>query len=207
MNAYRKPACKVTIVLVSLSLCIVMATEVRSDYTYSYNGQPFTIFFQNWDEGYTNISGSVTLTAQLPLNSTSTNYQPVSFNFTDGPNVYNQTNSDYAFYFATANGIITGWSVAMMTGIPDPLMMYDAYHIYTVYDKTQMYFNEQAVAEHQGPPVQWDPVIIPGPLITNTAYASAPGQWSNSSVPIPTTLLLLGSGLLGLFGFRRKLCK
>lgn len=99
----------------SISLLLI-TPQLRADsVTYTYTGNAFETHIAPFTIGDF-VSGTVTLNAPLPLNSTLTNYTSdvTAIDLTDGLDTINSlttSNTGEEFYFATSGGVITQWAV------------------------------------------------------------------------------------------------
>lgn len=189
---------------ISLLLALVVlnfATPTRADETYSYTGNSFTSFSGSDScPSVCGISGSFTLASALPDSSAfPTTPTPISYSFTDGNFTWTSSNSSIAvFEFGTdSTGDINAWIISLYetSNIRDNLyscgssVCGSSFH-YTGYDNSQLV------------------EISPFSILGNAIVTNEPGTWiassSSPSLPEPSSLLFLCTGLLGVAGMRRR---
>jgi hypothetical protein len=193
----------VSALVVLVLLSVAVATSARADATYQYTGVPFTSW--SGDDscssgvGQCQITGTVTFANVLPDNLTviccSTNVTALSWSFTDGFYTLNQTNSQQFFAFTTnSSGVITGWNFGLGTHSACGTPAFDCYVI------------EGIDAFGENGDDSKDYFVTP-----SEADSSVDGTWElisvTGSMPEPSVLLLLGSGLIGIATMRRRLAR
>jgi hypothetical protein len=118
-----------------IAITLLAGTFAKADVTYTYTGNPFTGFDGSYvceaGVGECSLSGSFTLAALLPANLNEPlsgdgyTFTPLSFRFTDGVNVLNQSNApcgyactgpEFEVFDTNAKGIPTVWNVDVGTG-------------------------------------------------------------------------------------------
>jgi len=180
---------------VAAILLFLAGPSARADSVYTYTGTDFTLTYNPGvlPAGVAALDGSVTLTTSLGDNFSGT-VTPVAFSFSDGATTINQLNASLAndmFYFLTnSSGAIVSWDVELCATAPCfslPVVSFES--ISTSLSGTDDY---SYYVDGNG---NWA-------LAVNV---SAPGTWTSPiATPEPSALLLLGSGLVGLIGVRRK---
>jgi hypothetical protein len=208
------------IVLMAVMLMVLgMGTDALASYTFTYTGQDFTQV--DGLNGVTNyydncLSGSFTLSS-LPSNSTTVNVvTPTSYQFSDGERTLTNTTPGITSYFkiATTDGAILKWAIAVGTseeltgsqrtnssGVSVPV--YQNYRMTSteVQDMLDIQWYYYDIPGSPGTKVY----LNPGPYNGFALNQNLPGQWVTT--PIPAAFWLLGSGLIGLVGLRRRFKK
>lgn len=210
-----KPYIAVIKLFICLLLAVTLTTPAIADVTYTYTGNNFDNFAgpSTPPPQVTSVSGYFTQSAPLPPNlilDSPLNYGFIAYSFTDGLYNYNNTNvTDFRLYVSTdVFGDITAWQMdftiphpsvtnAILTlvssdytsNIPTPNSHYEfdfADFTLLPYDPNSNWYQVFNMDEHG----LWS--------VTSTSPAA---------VPEPTTMLLIGSGLIGLWGARKKFRK
>ncbi len=200
--------------LIALTFACTLATDALADFTYTYTGNPYNTYTrsetgtpQPWRHvGGGGITGSFIL-SELPVDSTTLRrVTPEQYGFSDGFRTLWSDPAHYAgsvwgeFYIATTNGVITDWRIYLH----EDTSQYDFWDVYDMYFSSSLdssrydYYQLGAYGSKYY-------------LIESGYVSNAPGQWTYSfytaptPTPVPAAVWLLGSGLIGLLGIRRKL--
>lgn len=107
-----KMSSRVTILVICLLLASTIASRAFANFTYTYTGNSFTDIYNTTSTPLISISGSFTITSQLPANQSSYWITLTTYTFTDGSFTLDQANSSGVAELQTdAAGNITGWNV------------------------------------------------------------------------------------------------
>jgi hypothetical protein len=209
MHNYRRIAYSVSLVLLMAMLLFTKPPYALADFSYAYTGTAFNTF-QTFSgptgsaEGYWNSDNAISgiLTVESILNNPTGSYvTPKSFSFTDGNTTWTNTTvsnlnigtppTSYIMLTTTNDGEITAWSLRLRQ--PDPTEAGTA-QMSSIYSGT--YHDDRSD-------------LNVGSLSIRALNDDQQGSWSlpspTSPVPIPGTIWLLGSGVVGLLGIRRRL--
>lgn len=193
---------------VSASILIAF-TPVKASVIYSYTGNNFDTF---WEAGtdaepYTydlsmNITGTLELDTPLDASLVNVGVTPISFTFNDGINTLTNLNTNTsAFMFSTdANGDITTWSILTAINFQDPISEGDISKSISTENFGVFNYDIGFTSICTG--------LTDTGCLTSLRRGSATistGTWIETTVvPIPATVWLFGSGLLGLIGITRR---
>ena len=204
MNNIKKVFRKVAMLIICLLLLVSVASPAIADVTYTYTGHNFNwCNFGSCPAGLTDVSGYFTVPTALAPNITNlTNVSPTSFSFTDGLHTVMNTNYfTFLFQITTdANGHIGPyWNIDLEEKPTDGVLIDVATaNCFVVgFHGSVSFVSLDTSYEDLNSQMSWHDAVV-----------GNPGTWQGpSSVPEPATMLLLGLGLMGLAGVRRKFKK
>jgi hypothetical protein len=187
---------KVLAITSILFLQLTTGSLAHADITYYYTGNPYNVGAITYDYSRnpyntidfpalgSNLTASVTFDSVVTENFSGLvgSSDIVSWSITSGPITITTglgVASEVEFVFS--NGVITSW---IWSGATGPFLAFSA--------GSSDGFNEDYITQ--------------GFVNFSTSLLGKPGTWS-AAVPEPATMLLLGSGLLGIWGTRKKFRK
>lgn len=174
---------------------LVTSTSTNASVFYNYTGNNYDIIPGGGYDTSMSIGGSLELTSELAPLLNNAVVAPIAFSFSDGINTITDSTAENAsFKFSTDSfGNIVAWDLFVDTPFPAPTSVGDT--------KSSM------SSIFQGGGTAGDTAMIEtctavtagvcfAPVVTSSAVAESAGTWT--VVPIPATVWLFGSGLLGL---------
>lgn len=177
--------------LLGIGLC----PAAQADTVYTYTGNPFNEFSGGAAcPPICSISGSFTVATPItvPENQFFVTVSPLEFSFTDGSMTITQANaaqSTLEFTIATdSHGDIVSWFILVGSATSISALATDNGASVAVDDRF-------ACTDTLGVPC------------VEAFVHDNPGTWTSTSVPEPSTLLLFGTGLLGMLGLYRTKTK
>lgn len=196
MNPFKRQIGLIPWLVVGSILC--WAPACRGGATYAYTGQPFD------DVGSSilpcpdvcGLSGWFSVALPLPANMPFGSISPIAFSFTDGQVTLDDSNvigSDYGIFASTDGlGQINTWEISLAALVPSGA----EYTILESFDYVGFsgpLCNGDCVSDFV---IQYN--TGPNQVAGN---GSTPGTWT--LVPEPSTVCLLGIGLMGIAALRR----
>jgi hypothetical protein len=190
--------------LLLILLLIIPLPSHAIPYVYTYTGNPFTEGMgPDFPSSYSNITVTFSYDGDLHVLQDYTSQIPFTMN--DGVRELHSWDSGvqcvFEFYSFDSQGLPTAWLLTIASQDSNTLTVLD--QLYTANalpwwangeacDRSNHHFTENDLDEY-------------------AINRFTPGIWvrteSNAPVPEPATLILLGSGLFGFAGFRKKLKK
>ena len=181
--------------------CVLLpSTRTNASVVYNYTGNNYDIVLGGGYDTSMRIEGNLELASALaPLLSNAV-VAPVTFSFSDGINTITETAAGTAsFTFSTDSfGNIVAWDLFVDTPWPAPTNVGDTKSsissVFATGVSRDTAMIETCTAVSSG--------VCFAPVVTNSAIAETAGAWT--VVPIPATVWLFGSGIVGLAGISRR---
>lgn len=183
-------------IVLSAAVLLSLTAAAHADTVYTYTGNDFTYATSPYTTS-DSVSGTLTLASALSPNTSVLVAGPnlISFSFTDGINTITNTTANLAQSVidleTDASGNITQWDLNFSTADPSH----------------PGYYAE--IIRSNGASAGEDSAYYEVALSTHEGEVLTSGSWTSAAVapspaPEPNTLLLLGSGMLGLAAFARR---
>jgi hypothetical protein len=173
--------------MLALLVAFLLPLPLLADTTYTYTGNDFTSVYGTAYTTSDSVSGSFTVSTPLGGDLLDDNITPASFGFTDGVDTLtnaNVTGEEFFSISTNASGEITNWYIVVSDSIVGPAI-YTQDDLDGVAADTGENYGLTGVGQNRDDPGTWT-------------------ETSSSVAPEPSTLALLGTGVLGLAGIVRR---
>ena len=188
-------------------MLLVCSGSIQASVIYSYTGNNYLDTYGAFNDQMS-ISGFLELDGYLAPSLAGVSLDPLAFSFENGVQTLDQANAtSTTFVISTdALGNITEWNIHLRAASNEPIGLDDVINALqtTHYNDEGYILTCTAVGDGgcvSGPTTDWGVTL---PLNPDPNFEYMPGTWSVTAVPLPASVWLLASGLVGLLGFVRR---